>query len=72
MIGIITGRHTEGYRVDIGSSQSASLDALAFEGATKRSKPNLKVNPPLSLPSLVPLPSSIERQTQLIGLTLWD
>jgi hypothetical protein len=29
--------------VDIGTSQMASLDALAFEGATKRSKPNLKV-----------------------------
>ena len=30
--------------MDIGSSQMASLDALAFEGATKRSKPNLKVS----------------------------
>ena len=29
--------------MDIGSSQMAQLDALAFEGATKRSKPNLKV-----------------------------
>lgn len=36
-------RHAEGYRVDIGSSQSASLDALAFEDATKRNKPELKV-----------------------------
>lgn len=43
-MGIITGRHAEGYRVDIGASQLASLDALAFEGATKRSKPNLKVS----------------------------
>lgn len=31
------------YRVDIGSAHPATLDALAFEGATKRNKPNLKV-----------------------------
>jgi exosome complex component RRP40 len=43
VIGIIVARHAEGYRVDIGASQMASLEALAFEGATKRSKPNLKV-----------------------------
>lgn len=46
MLGTIIARHAEGYRVDIGSSQMAQLDALAFEGATKRSKPNLKVSPP--------------------------
>lgn len=56
IIGIITARHAEGYRVDIGTSSSASLDALAFEGATKRSKPNLKV--PRSVPSLLPSSSS--------------
>lgn len=44
VLGIIVARHAEGYRVDIGSSQGASLDALAFEGATKRNKPNLKVS----------------------------
>lgn len=43
MLGIILARHAEGYRVDIGSSQAASLDALAFEGASKRNKPELKV-----------------------------
>lgn len=48
MLGVITARHAEGYRVDIGSSQYAALDALAFEGATKRSKPNLKVGSPSS------------------------
>lgn len=36
-------RNAEGYRVDIGTAQPAILDGLAFEGATKRSKPNLKV-----------------------------
>lgn len=44
VIGVVVARHAEGYRVDIGSSQSASLDALAFEDATKRNKPNLKVS----------------------------
>jgi exosome complex RNA-binding protein Rrp4 len=33
----------EGFRVDIGSAHPASLDGLAFEGATKRNRPNLKV-----------------------------
>lgn len=46
VIGVIVARHAEGYRVDIGSSQSASLDALAFEDATKRNKPDLKVDFP--------------------------
>jgi exosome complex component RRP40 len=43
VIGVIVARHAEGYRVDIGASQHAALDALAFEDATKRNKPNLKV-----------------------------
>lgn len=53
VLGIITARHAEGYRVDIGSAHPAALDALAFEGATKRSKPSLKV----SRPSLQPFSS---------------
>ncbi|PPR00453.1 hypothetical protein CVT24_004514 [Panaeolus cyanescens] len=43
VIGIVTQKVGEGYRVDIGSAHYASLDGLAFEGATKRNKPNLKV-----------------------------
>ncbi|KAF8231757.1 exosome complex exonuclease RRP40 [Tricholoma matsutake] len=43
VIGIITQKLGEGFRVDIGSAHHASLDGLAFEGATKRNKPNLKV-----------------------------
>ncbi|RXK41606.1 hypothetical protein M231_01105 [Tremella mesenterica] len=43
VIGTIIARHADGYRVDIGSAQMAQLDALAFESATKRSKPNLKI-----------------------------
>lgn len=41
--GVALGRSGEGWRVDIGSAHPALLDGLAFEGASKRSKPNLKV-----------------------------
>lgn len=43
MLGVVkaTGRS---YRVDIGSALVASLPELAFEGATKRNKPNLQVS----------------------------
>lgn len=44
VIGIITGRGAESYKVDIGASQQASLNNLHFEGATKRHKPNLRIN----------------------------
>lgn len=43
VIGIIVQKAGEGFRVDIGSAHPASLDGLAFEGATKRNRPNLKV-----------------------------
>ncbi|EDR13339.1 uncharacterized protein LACBIDRAFT_188180 [Laccaria bicolor S238N-H82] len=43
VVGVITQRLGEGYRVDIGAAHYASLDSLAFEGASKRNKPNLKV-----------------------------
>ncbi|TIA83750.1 hypothetical protein E3P98_00594 [Wallemia ichthyophaga] len=43
VIGQVIFRGADGYRVDVGSASTANLDALAFEGATKRNKPNLKV-----------------------------
>jgi exosome complex component RRP40 len=43
VVGIVVGRSGEGWRVDIGAAHFALLDGLAFEGATKRNKPNLKV-----------------------------
>lgn len=43
VLGQIISRAGEGYRVDIGAAHPASLDGLAFEGATKRNRPNLKV-----------------------------
>uniref|UniRef100_A0A7S0ZEN3 Ribosomal RNA-processing protein 40 n=1 Tax=Timspurckia oligopyrenoides TaxID=708627 RepID=A0A7S0ZEN3_9RHOD len=41
VIGTVVERHSEGYRVDIGSSECATLGALEFEGATKRNRPML-------------------------------
>ena len=43
VMGVITKTSGKSYRVDIGSAVSASLPELAFEGATKRNKPNLQV-----------------------------
>ncbi|KAF9281055.1 Exosome component 3 [Linnemannia elongata] len=40
IIGVVTGKSAEHYKVDIGASQPALLGVLAFEGATKRNKPN--------------------------------
>lgn len=44
MVGVISGRVGENWRVDIGSAHPAALDGLAFEGASKRNRPMLKVN----------------------------
>ncbi|KAH9991278.1 exosome complex exonuclease RRP40 [Russula vinacea] len=44
VIGIVSARQGEGWRVDIGSAHQASLDGLAFEGASRRNRPSLKVN----------------------------
>ena len=51
VVGTIVARHGEGYRVDIGGAHMASLDALAFENATKRNRPNLKVGPSVAISS---------------------
>ena len=43
-VGVVVGRLGEGWRVDIGGPHIATLDGYAFESATKRNKPNLKVS----------------------------
>jgi exosome complex component RRP40 len=43
VIGVVTDRHAEEYRIDIRGTDTAMLPALAFEGATKRNKPSLVV-----------------------------
>lgn len=43
VIGIITQKTFEYYKVDIGSSKEAVLLSTSFEGATKKTKPNLNI-----------------------------
>lgn len=46
VIGVVTGRQGESFKVDIGTAQIAQLSQYAFEGATKQMKPRLEVSPP--------------------------
>ncbi|XP_023184371.1 exosome complex component RRP40 isoform X2 [Xiphophorus maculatus] len=43
VIGIVTVKSGDVFKVDIGGSEVASLSYLAFEGATKRNRPNIQV-----------------------------
>lgn len=44
VVGIVTGRQGEAFKVDIGTAQVAQLSQYAFEGATKQMKPRLEVS----------------------------
>ena len=50
VIGIVTNRGSDSYKVDIGGAMPASLPSLSFEGATKKNKPNIQVKSFLMLP----------------------
>ena len=41
VIGIVSDKGAESYRLHIGGPTAANLSAIAFDGATKRNKPNL-------------------------------
>ncbi|XP_077206944.1 exosome complex component RRP40 [Paroedura picta] len=43
VIGIVTGKAGDIFKLDVGGSEQASLSYLAFEGATKRNRPNVQV-----------------------------
>nr|CAD7604827.1 unnamed protein product [Timema genevievae] len=43
VVGVVTNKSGEVFRVDIGSSDQASLSYLAFEGATKKLRPDVNV-----------------------------
>ncbi|KAK2178956.1 hypothetical protein NP493_522g02033 [Ridgeia piscesae] len=43
VIGIVTQRTGDAFRIDIGASEQASLSYMAFEGATKKNRPDVKV-----------------------------
>lgn len=42
VVGLIIERYSESWRVDIAGPFSANLPALAFEGVTRRNRPNLQ------------------------------
>ncbi|XP_062332292.1 exosome complex component RRP40 [Osmerus eperlanus] len=43
VIGIVTVKSGDIFKVDVGGSEQASLSYLAFEGSTKRNRPNVQV-----------------------------
>uniref|UniRef100_A0A8C2NII1 Ribosomal RNA-processing protein 40 n=1 Tax=Capra hircus TaxID=9925 RepID=A0A8C2NII1_CAPHI len=43
VIGIVTAKSGDIFKVDVGGSEPASLSYLAFEGATKRNRPNVQL-----------------------------
>lgn len=43
VLGIVTQKSGDVFKVDIGCSEQASLSYLAFEGATKKNRPTVKV-----------------------------
>eukprot|EP00966_Prymnesium_polylepis_P088039 2037031-Prymnesium_polylepis.1 len=43
VIGIVTDKNAEEYRLDIGAAAPAALPILAFDGASKRNRPQLQV-----------------------------
>ena len=43
MIGVVTSKGGDTFRVDIGTNELASLSYLSFESATKRNRPDVKV-----------------------------
>ena len=49
VIGVVTEKYGENFAVDIGGPFTASLPVLAFEGATRRNRPNLQVGLPPSV-----------------------
>ncbi|KZC13273.1 PREDICTED: exosome complex component RRP40 [Dufourea novaeangliae] len=43
VLGIVTQKSSDIFKVDIGASEQASLSYLAFEGATKKNRPDIQV-----------------------------
>ncbi|CAL7947660.1 unnamed protein product [Xylocopa violacea] len=43
VVGIVTQRGSDIFKVDIGANEQASLSYLAFEGATKKNRPDIQV-----------------------------
>ena len=44
VIGVVTNKGGDVFRIDIGASQQATLSYLAFEGVSKKNRPDVKVS----------------------------
>nr|DBA28201.1 TPA: hypothetical protein GDO54_008598 [Pyxicephalus adspersus] len=58
VIGIVIGQFEDIFKVDVGGSDQASLSFLAFEGATKKNRPNVKVSLLLNLVAMILTPQN--------------
>ncbi|CAI5709236.1 unnamed protein product [Hyaloperonospora brassicae] len=82
VIGVVTDRNADFYRVNIGAAASAVLGSLAFDGATKRNRPNLrlgslvyarvnKVNPNVEPELTCEAPPSVTKKDWMTGLAIY-
>ncbi|CAO1632780.1 unnamed protein product [Sympodiomycopsis kandeliae] len=72
VIGQITAKNAEFYTLSISSCHSATLSTLAFEGATKRHKPNLKLGAlvyAMVIPASVDAAADTEPELTCVDLT---
>lgn len=72
VIGVVTNKVGESYKVNIGSSEEASLSSIAFPGATKKNKPNIQVRFSI-LNSLAPICEWLSTPTYVVlnRLEIW-
>lgn len=82
VIGIVTDRNAEFYRVNIGAAANATLGSLAFDGATKRNRPSLrlgsllyarvsKTNPNMEPEITCEAPASVTKKDWMTGLAIY-
>ncbi|XP_040563603.2 exosome complex component RRP40 isoform X1 [Lepeophtheirus salmonis] len=63
VIGIVTRKAGDIFRVDVGASEQATLSYLAFEGATKKNRPDVKVGDVVYAKLLV---ASLDTEPELV------
>nr|CAH0113685.1 unnamed protein product [Daphnia galeata] len=63
VIGVVTNKVGESYKVNIGSSEEASLSSIAFPGATKKNKPNIQIGDLVFAKLLI---ASIDMEPELV------
>ncbi|CEG40060.1 exosome complex exonuclease [Plasmopara halstedii] len=82
VIGIVTDRNADFYRVNIGAAACATLGTLAFDGATKRNRPSLRLgslvyarvsksNPNVEPEITCEAPPSVTKKDWMTGLAIY-